>query len=102
MLKEMAAVLPRISMCSVKAEKLGQLRAGQKEGDAAFESRHHAFGNKAYNYACFDEPRDERDECDQQGCARGECAKACGITTCDFAKRRTNAQRQRRSVSDNV
>jgi hypothetical protein len=56
MLKEMAAVLPKISMRAVKAEKLGQLRAGQKEGDAAFEARHHAFGNEIYNDACFDEP----------------------------------------------
>src|SRR5512132_1774799 len=101
MLKEMAAVLPKISMCAVKAEELGQLRAGQKEGDSAFEARHHAFGNKVYDYACFDEPRDESDECDQQGCTRGECAKASCITTCDLAKRRTNEQRDRRSDSDN-
>src|SRR5512132_507437 len=101
MLKEMAAVLPKISMCAVKAEELGQLRAGQKEGDAAFEAGHHAFGNKTYNDACFNKPGDERDECDQQGCARRECAKACGITTCDFAKGRTNEQRDRRSDSDN-
>ena len=101
MLKEMAAVLPKISMRAVKAEKLGQLRAGQKEGDAAFEAGHHAFGNEIYNDACFDEPGDERDECNKQSGSRSECAKACGITTCDFAKGRTNEQRDRRSDSDN-
>src|SRR6188768_623909 len=101
MLKEMVAVLPKISMRAVKAEKLGQLRASQKEGDAAFEAGHHAFGNEIYNDACFNEPGDEGDECDQQGCARGECAEARCVATCDFAKRRTDEQRDRRSDSDN-
>ena len=59
MRKEIAAALPKISMRAVKAEKLGQLRAGHKEGDAAFEADHDAFGNEVYNHACFDEPGDE-------------------------------------------
>ncbi|KAG0505829.1 MAG: hypothetical protein Udaeo_07950 [Candidatus Udaeobacter sp.] len=101
MLKEMAAVLPKISMRAVKAEELGQLGAGQKEGDAAFEAGHHAFGNKIYNDACFNEPGDERDECNKQSGSRSECAKACGVATRDFAKGRTNKQRDRRSDSDN-
>src|SRR5215203_1151340 len=101
MLKEMAAVLPKISVRAMQAEKLGQLRAGQKEGDAAFEAGHHAFGNEIYNDACFNEPGDERDECNKQSGSGSECAKSCGITACDFAKGGTNEQRDRRSDSDN-
>ena len=85
----------------MKAEELGQLRAGEKKGDSAFEAGHHAFGNEIYNDACFDEPGDERDECNEQSGSRSECAKACGIATCDFAKGCTNEQRDRRSDSDN-
>src|SRR6476620_7117187 len=101
MLKEMAAVLPEISMRAVKAEKLWELRAGQKEGDAAFETGHHAFGNEIYNDACFDEPGEERDECNKQSGSRSECAKARCITARDFANGRTNEQRDRRRDSDN-
>ena len=85
----------------MKAEKLGQLRAGQKEGDSAFEAGHHAFGNEVYNDACFDEPGEERDECNKQSGSGSECAKARRITTRDLAKGRTNEQRYRRSDSDN-
>src|SRR6476469_3135553 len=101
MLKEMAAVLPKISMRAMKAEKLRQLRAGEKEGDSTFEAGHHAFGNEIYNDACFNEPGDERDECDQQSGSRSERAKSCGIATCDLAKGCTDEQRDRGSDSYN-
>src|SRR5207302_3353489 len=91
----MAAVPPKISVCAVEAEKLGQLRAGEKESDAALEAGHHAFGNKIYNDSCFDEPRDERDQRNEQRGPCGECAKACGIATRDLAKRRAGEQRDR-------
>ena len=53
MLEKVAAVLPKISVCAVKTEELGQLRAGKKESDAALEAGHHAFGNEIYNDACL-------------------------------------------------
>ena len=92
MFEKVAAVLPKISMCAVKAEELGQLRAGEKEGNAALESRHHAFGNEIYNDACFDEPCDKRDERDKQSGSRSQRAEACGIPTGNLAKRRTGEQ----------
>jgi hypothetical protein len=95
MLKEMAAVLPKISMSAVKAKELGQLRAGEKEGDAALEARHHAFGNKIYNDSCLDEPRDERDQRDKQSGSRSERAETRGIATRYLPKRRAGEQRDR-------
>ena len=91
----MAAVLPKISMCAVQTEKLGQLRAGEKEGDAALEASYYAFGNEIYNDSCFDEPRDERDQRDKQSGSRSERAEARGIATRDLAKRRAGEQRDR-------
>src|SRR5204862_7098337 len=91
----MTAVPPKISVCAVEAEKLGQLRAGEKEGDAALEAGHHAFGNKIYNDSCFDEPRDERDQRNEQRGPCGECAKAGGIATRDLAKGRAGEHRDR-------
>src|SRR4029453_13029820 len=96
MFEKMAAVLPKISMCAVKAEDLGQLRGGEKKGDATLEAGHYAFGNEIYNDSCFDEPRDERDKRDEQRGSRSERAKACCIATCDLAKRRAGAKRDSR------
>src|SRR5215468_337980 len=95
MFKEMAAVLPKISMCAVKAEELGQLCAGEKESDAALEAGHHAFGNEIYNDTCFDEPCDERDQRDKQSGSRSKRAEARCIATRDLAKRRAGEQRDR-------
>jgi hypothetical protein len=97
----MAAVLPEISMCAVKAEKLGQLRAGEKECDAALEACHYAFGNEIYNDARFHQPRDERDQRDKQSGSRSQSAKARCIATRDLAKGRAGEQRDRGSHSDN-
>src|SRR5262245_25110436 len=95
MLKEMDAVLPKISMCAVKAEELGELRASEKEGDAALEACHHTFGNKIYNDARFHEPRNDRDQRDKQSGSCSESAEARCIATRDLAKRRAGEQRDR-------
>src|SRR5436190_2575656 len=100
MLEKVAAVLPKISVCAVKAEELGQLRAGKKESDAALEAGHHAFGHEIYNDACLHEPRDESNECDKQRGSCSECAEACCIATRDLAKRRADEQRDRRRNCD--
>jgi hypothetical protein len=54
--------------------------------------RHHAFGNEIYNDACFNQPRDKRDERNKQSGSRSERAEACGIPTRDLDKRRTGEQ----------
>jgi hypothetical protein len=72
-------------MCAVKTEKLRQLRAGEKESNAAFEAGHYTFGNEIYNDACFHQPRDERDQRDKQSGSRSECAKAACIATGDLS-----------------
>src|SRR5215468_10161178 len=94
-LEEVAAVLPKISMCPMEPEELRQLCASQKKSDAAFEACHHAFGNEIYNDTCFHEPGDERDERYKQCGSRSECAEARGISTRDLAKRCAREQRDR-------
>src|SRR5262249_52915591 len=101
MLKEMAAVLPKVSVCAVEAEQLGQLRAREKESDATLEAGHHAFRNEIYDDACFDEPRDERDQRDKQCGSRSKRAEARCIATCYLPKRRAGEQRDRGRNCDN-
>ena len=93
--EEVIAILPKISVCAVEAKELGQLRAGEKESDTAFETGHDAFGNEIHNDACFHEPRDERDQRHQQSGSRSECAKARRIATRDLTKRGAREQRDR-------
>src|ERR1044072_8147417 len=90
--EEVVAVLPKISMCPVETKELGQLRAGEKESDTAFESGHDAFGNEIHNDSCLGEPGNEGDHRNKQGGPRGERTEACFVTTRHLAKRRPNQQ----------
>ncbi len=84
MFEKVAAVLPKITVRPVHAEKLRQLSAGQEERDAAFESRHHALRNEIHNAACFRQPCDERAPTGQQGGGSGKGAEARNIAASQF------------------
>jgi hypothetical protein len=67
----MARVLPEIAMRAVKPEQFRQLRAGEKESHPAFEADHDAFGDEVNDRAGSHRPRDQRNDSDEDGGARG-------------------------------
>src|SRR5205823_14946438 len=78
-LEEMAAVLPEIAVCTVDAEQLGQLRAGEEKRHATLEPGHHALGDEVYDRGSLDQPGDEGDEPHEDGrtgCRRAEPARS--------------------------
>jgi MFS superfamily sulfate permease-like transporter len=55
------------------------LRAGQKQGDAALEAHHDAFGNESHDGASPDDPGDEADRRHEQGGRRGQSSESSGV-----------------------
>ena len=91
-LQEVAAVHPEIAVGTVDAEQLGQLRAGEEQGDAALEPDHHALGDEIDDRTGLGQPRDERDERHEQGRARRQRPEAGRVASRNFAQRRADEQ----------
>ena len=79
-------------MRAVDAKELGQLRAGEKEGHAAFEPDHHALGNKVDDRASLDQPCNEGDERNEQSRTRRQRAEPGRVAASNLAQRSAHEQ----------
>ena len=104
MFQEVAAVLPEIPVRAVNSEELWQLRRREEqERHTALESHHHAFVIEVDDRPALHQPRDHRDDRDQQRRARRQRPKPARIPTCNLPQRRAHQQRDcRRHRDDGV
>ena len=89
MLEDVGTVLPEIALDPREATEVGQLRADEKQREAALEADHDAFGNEAHDGPRFDQPSHERDPRDHQGRA-GRQRQDGGVTVRQSAQRRSD------------
>ena len=71
-LQKVTAVFPEIPVGSMNAKQLRQLGAGEEQGDATLESRHHTFGDEIDDPAGFGQPGEESDGGGEQGRGGGQ------------------------------
>jgi len=70
---------PEAAFTTWKAEELGNLRAGEHEGNAALESDQHRLGDEVDDGAGLGGPRDDGHHADEQRQAHGERRKPLRI-----------------------
>src|SRR5690349_20029813 len=84
----------------MKTEQFRQLRAGEKEGDSAFETGHDTFGDKVHNGTRSEKPRQKTDYRDQYSCRCRKRRKACAVASGESAKGCTEQEGNGRGNGD--
>jgi len=89
MAEEVSGVGPKVAVCAFESKQFGQLRTGQKQRHAAFETDHDAFGNKSHQRAGLDEPGGHSQTGDQDRGPRRKGGESLGIAPRYLPERRT-------------
>jgi hypothetical protein len=91
---------PEAAFPTRKAEELGNLRAGEHEGNAALESEEDRLGDEVHDGAGLDRPRDDCHRADEQRQAHRQGGKAPGIAAGQVPDRGADQERDGRGRGD--
>jgi len=92
MTDEIDRAIPEVSLRALEAEQLRQLRACQIEGKAGLEPDEDRFRKECHGIAGANEPRQDRDQRQQQRESGGERGMAGRISTAHRADRGAGQQ----------
>ena len=99
--EEVAHAIPEVAAVAAgEAEQLRQLRARQKQRDAALEADEHGFREEVDDGAGADGIGRKGQNGDEQRCAGGKRGMACGVAAVNRPERGADDQRDRRRDGD--
>src|SRR5262245_29824743 len=87
-------------MGTVDPEELGELRAGEEQGDTTLEAHHHAFGDEVDDRPRPSQPGNERNQRHEQGGSRGQGGEPAGVAASHLAERSAEQERDGRGYRD--